>query len=236
MNLPHAPVYWLTVQEPFHDLVIATYGRGFWILDDVSPLRQLAANVLSADAHLFAPRPAYRWRDITAPYSPPNDPTVGQDPPDGASIDFYLKSPADSLAIRIEDQNGQPFRTLQAKGQAGINRVYWDLRGEPTPEVQLRTRPLYAPYVPLGPNGWRSGGARMSVLAPPGAYTVKLTVNGKELAERLEVSRQTVNALEVGKYDPSLPLAFKIAWVFGQPIEAIFQPDVPVVAQPSRES
>jgi len=48
-----------------------------------------------------------------------------------------------------------------------------------------------------------------------------------DLAEQLSVSRQTVNALEVGKYDPSLPLAFKIAWVFGKPIEAIFQPDLP---------
>jgi photosystem II stability/assembly factor-like uncharacterized protein len=189
MNLPHAPVYWLTVQEPFHDLVIATYGRGFWILDDISPLRQLAASVLSSDAHLFAPRPAYRWQDITAPYSPPNDPTVGQDPPQGASIDFYLKAPADALTIRIEGPNGQVVRTLQTKGQAGINRAYWDLRGEPTTEVQLRTSPLYAPYVPLGPNGWRSGGARMSVMTPPGSYTVKLVVNGKELAERLEVRK-----------------------------------------------
>lgn len=51
-----------------------------------------------------------------------------------------------------------------------------------------------------------------------------------DLAERLSVSRQTVNAVEVGKYDPSLPLAFKIAWVFGQPIETIFQPDLPAEA------
>ena len=70
MNLPHAPVYWITVQEHFNDLVIATYGRGFWILDDITPLRQLTPQVISADAHLFTPRPAYRFRAITAPATP----------------------------------------------------------------------------------------------------------------------------------------------------------------------
>ena len=59
-NLPPVPIHWLTIQEGFGDLVLGTYGRGFWILDDLSPLRQLSAEVLSADAHLFAPRPAYR--------------------------------------------------------------------------------------------------------------------------------------------------------------------------------
>ena len=68
-NMPHAPVYWITVQEHFNDLVIATYGRGFWILDDITPLQQLTPQVAAADAHLFPPRPAYRFRDITQPAS-----------------------------------------------------------------------------------------------------------------------------------------------------------------------
>ena len=170
MNLPHAPVYWLTVQEPFHDLVIATYGRGFWILDDLTPLRQLTPSVAGEDAHLFTPRPAYRWRDITAPYSMPNDPTIGQDLPDGASIDYYLKAAPDGpVTIKIEAPDGQVLRTIDAPKRAGINRLYWDLRDEATPEVQLRTTPLYAPDVQLGPNGWRSGGARMSIVDRPAA-------------------------------------------------------------------
>jgi photosystem II stability/assembly factor-like uncharacterized protein len=190
MNLPHAPVYWLTVQEPFHDLVIATYGRGFWILDDVSPLRQLAPAVLNADAHLFTTRPAYRWRDITVPYSTPNDPTIGQDLPDGASIDYYLKSASTApVTIRIEGPNGQLLRTIDAPKKAGINRVYWDLRDDPTPEVQLRTSPVYASYVPLGPEGWRSGGARLSIMVPPGRHTVKLSANGKDMTQPLEVRK-----------------------------------------------
>src|SRR5204863_7744675 len=56
-NLPHAPVYWIAVQEHFNDLVVATYGRGFWILDDVTPLQQMTPQIASADAHLFTPRP-----------------------------------------------------------------------------------------------------------------------------------------------------------------------------------
>jgi photosystem II stability/assembly factor-like uncharacterized protein len=190
MNLPHAPVYWLTVQEQFNDLVIATYGRGFWILDDVTPLRQLTPDVLGADAHLFPPRPAYRWRDITAPYSAPNDPTVGQDPPYGAPINFYLKQAATApVSIAIENASGQVIRKIEAPARAGVNRVYWDLRDEPTTEVRLRTPPLYAPHVTPGPEGYRSGGPRLSVLAPPGTYTVKLTAGGKELSDKLVVRK-----------------------------------------------
>src|SRR2546423_8268805 len=93
-TLPIAPVYWLVVQEQFNDLVIATYGRGAWILDDVTPLRDLTPQVLSADAHLFPPRPAYRFRAITAPATPYDDPTVGENPPYGADLNYYLKSAA----------------------------------------------------------------------------------------------------------------------------------------------
>ena len=61
-KLPHAPVYWLTVQERFHDLVVGTYGRGIYILDDLTPLEQLTDAVRAEAAHLFTPRPAYRFR------------------------------------------------------------------------------------------------------------------------------------------------------------------------------
>ena len=58
-NLPHAPIGWLTVQEDFDDLVVATWGRGFWIMDDIGPLRQLTPAVIGERAHLFDPRPAF---------------------------------------------------------------------------------------------------------------------------------------------------------------------------------
>ncbi|HXF05439.1 MAG TPA: sialidase, partial [Blastocatellia bacterium] len=131
MNLPHAPVYWLVVQEHFNDLVVATYGRGFWILDDITPLQQLTPQVLAAEAHLFAPRPAYRFHPITPPMMMSNDPTAGQNPPYGASINYYLKSvPSGDVTIRILDARGQLVRTLQGTKQAGLNRVWWDLRTE----------------------------------------------------------------------------------------------------------
>src|SRR5439155_1620668 len=69
-NLPHAPVDWLTIQEEFHDLVVATYGRGFWILDDITPLEQLDDKARSSAAFLFDPRPAYRGRSRSRDGSP----------------------------------------------------------------------------------------------------------------------------------------------------------------------
>jgi hypothetical protein len=91
-NLPHAPVYWIAVQERFNDLVIATYGRGFWILDDLTPIQQWNSTVQNSAAHLFAPRTAYRLRGMTVPFSSSDDPTVGQNPPGAVSINYYLKA------------------------------------------------------------------------------------------------------------------------------------------------
>ena len=65
-DLPHAPVYGIVMQEHFNDLVIATYGRGFWILDDITPLQKLTPDVTASAATLFAPRAAYRFRGIDA--------------------------------------------------------------------------------------------------------------------------------------------------------------------------
>jgi photosystem II stability/assembly factor-like uncharacterized protein len=191
MNLPHAPVYWLVVQEHFSDLVIATYGRGFWILDDVTPLRELAPQVLNADAQLFTPRPAYRFRAITGEAGSPEDPTVGQNVPYGASINYYLKSAqSGSVTLTISDAKAQVVRTISAPRTAGLNRVYWDLRDTPSKGVTLRTPPLYAPEVRLTANGTRDGGGgRMTILQPPGTYTVKLSVAGRDYTQPLTVRK-----------------------------------------------
>jgi photosystem II stability/assembly factor-like uncharacterized protein len=187
-GLPAAPVYWITFAEHMNDMVIATYGRGFWVLDDLSPLQQLTPQALSADVHLFAPRPAYRFRQVTNAYSMPNDPTSGFDPAYGAGIDFYLRAPS-SATVKIEDERGQLVRTLAVQGGAGINRVTWDLRHEPTREVRLRTRPLFVDDFPMPREGWRSGGQRFSILAAPGAYTVRLSAGGRELTQKLVVRK-----------------------------------------------
>jgi hypothetical protein len=187
LNLPSAPVYWLTFAEHFNDLVIATYGRGFWILDDLTPLQELTPQVTAADAHVFSPRVTYRLRDITTPYTQPTDATVGQDPPYGAPINYFVKT-AGNVTLSVLDAKGQIVRTIAAPSRAGLNRITWDLRYGPTREVRLRTSPLYAPYVETPPEG-RPGGQRFSLLAPPGTYTVKLTAGGREVTQSITVRK-----------------------------------------------
>ena len=93
MNLPHAPVSWLTVQPRFHDLVVSTYGRGFYILDDISPLEQLDAGSLSSQLKLFVPPPAYRLRDQQGVASAPNSAVQTENGPSGVPLTYYV-SPA----------------------------------------------------------------------------------------------------------------------------------------------
>ena len=185
-NLPHAPVYWLTVQERFNDLVVATYGRGFWILDDLTPLQQATPQVLESDAHLFAPRPTYRFRSSTVNYSNIGDPTAGQNPPYGAQLSYHLKNVPKDVQLRILDGGGRLLRTLVGTRQAGINRVVWDLRGEQSAEVRLRTSAAYAPDIAPGAEGWRAlpEGGRLALMHSPGAYTVELNVDGRRVSSQ----------------------------------------------------
>jgi photosystem II stability/assembly factor-like uncharacterized protein len=197
-GLPHAPVHWLTIQEHFSDLVVATYGRGFWILDDVTPLRTLTAETLGEAVHLFPPRPAYRFRTITEPMTMPDDPTEGRNPPYGANIDFTLKSAPpdearDAIKIVIADASGKTVRTLAVgkEASAGLNRVWWDLRMDPTGDVVLRTPPAHGLDFRLNADGTRKfpGASTLSVLAPPGVYRVTLTAGGQTRAESLTVRK-----------------------------------------------
>jgi photosystem II stability/assembly factor-like uncharacterized protein len=191
-GLPHAPAYWLAIQEGFGDLVVATYGRGFYILDDLSPLRQLTPEIAAAPVHLFAPRPTYRFRYITDPMSSANDATEGFDPPEGAPIHYSLKTaPEAGVKIAILNEAGETVRSFDGTKDVGINRVYWDLRYDKTPEMRLRTSPPYAPEFRVGPEGWRAfpGGGRLAILAPPGTYTVKLTVGSTSQTAPLEIKK-----------------------------------------------
>jgi len=192
-DLPHAPVSGIVVQEHFNDLVISTYGRGFWIMDDITALRAMTPEVLNADAHLFPLRPAYRFRGITAPSTPYDDPTVGENPQYGASINYYVKQPVPAGGtLSISDSKGAVIRTMPVPGDAGLNRVYWDLRQTPSKVVRLRTNPLYDHELPLGPDGTRppAGGAgQQSLLSPPGTYTVKLSIGGRDFTEQLTVRK-----------------------------------------------
>ena len=180
-NLPHAPVSGIVVQQHFNDLVIATYGRGFWILDDLAPLQQLTSDVQAAASHLFVPRDAYRFRPITPPSVPYDDPTTGQDPEYGASLNYWLRDDAASApTIEILDASGTVVRTLHGPRTPGINRMHWDLRDEPNEQIVLLTKPMYAEHIDVGDEGRPApGAARISMLMPPGQYTVRLTVDGR---------------------------------------------------------
>ena len=192
-NMPPAPVYWLTIQKQFNDLVVATYGRGIWILDDVSPLRDYDA-ASSSDAHLFKPRSAYRFRTFdNTRQDDAGSHVLGENPQYGADINFYLKNAAKKAEISIAGADGKTIRTIKLEkgAKAGLNRVWWDLKYDPSTTVKLRTSPPGQPWVAVGKEGWRPlvewshfDGAPRAV---PGKYTVKLSVDGKDFSEPVEV-------------------------------------------------
>ena len=128
MNLPHAPVYWHHRAGAASTIwSIATYGRGFWILDDITPLQQQTPAVRDSSIHLFTPRAAYRYVSPEAPVSPAIDMTAGQNPTYGAPINYWLKSaPAGDVKVQIADASGQLLRTIDGTKRVGMNRVYWD--------------------------------------------------------------------------------------------------------------
>jgi hypothetical protein len=190
-NLPHAPIAWLTVQEDFDDLVVATWGRGFWIMDDIGPLRQLTPDVLSTRAHLFDPRPAFlfAFRDPTTSesflteYDAPSH--IGHNPPYGASITYYLNTPASGqVRLTILDDKDKEIRTLTGTQASGLNRVWWDLRST----ARARATGDGGAEQPEPPPGGE-GRPPANPLVAPGVYTVKLTVDGRDLTTKLTVRK-----------------------------------------------
>ncbi len=187
-NLPHTPMYWIDVQEHFNDLVVGTYGRGIWILDDITPLQQMTGKTTSAGAALLAPRPAYRFQPVSSTMQFFPEPSSGKDPPYGATINYWLKKKNDHITLVIKDQEGHAVRTLKEKGKPGINRVWWNLRGEPTQKIVFRTEPRYAGWYPLsGDRTRKAKTAPFSILLPPGTYTVELTADGKTFTQKLKI-------------------------------------------------
>ncbi|MGH7445706.1 MAG: sialidase, partial [Longimicrobiales bacterium] len=139
---------------------------------------------------------AYRFRAITPPSVPYDDPTQGEDPEYGASINYWLKAPAQSApTVTILDASGTAVRTLEGTNRAGVNRIHWDLEDEPTTQLRLLTSPLHAEHIRVPDDGRSAPGAgRISILMPPGQYTVKLTVDGVEHTRPLTVLRDPHSA------------------------------------------
>jgi photosystem II stability/assembly factor-like uncharacterized protein len=176
-NLPTVPVADLIVHPRDGDLVAATHGRSFYVMD-VSPLQEITPQVLAANAHLFSVKPAIAFDDrvFTTDEFLAQKRFIGSNPAPGATISYYVKSAPGSAALTILDKSGAVVRELKATKEAGINRVLWDLRGKP---------PVQTPR----PGGGEAGGGRggggfggnaLGALVDPGEYVARLTVNGEE--------------------------------------------------------
>ena len=156
-NLPPTPYYGLIIQEHFNDFVAGTYGRGYWILDDLGPVQQLTPEIAASDAHLFEPRDAYRFNDIVEPMVMFEDWSVGENPPNGASINYWLADGGDGeVQVRVENSDDETLATLDGANHDGFNRVWWELPGtgresDPLPhQAAVRGLDAHARGLPAG--------------------------------------------------------------------------------------
>ncbi|HEY3103365.1 MAG TPA: hypothetical protein VGJ69_07230 [Pyrinomonadaceae bacterium] len=199
LNLPPASMRDLAIHG--NDLIVATHGRSFWVLDNISPLRQLLSNVANSAVHLFEPAEVIQLipgADFVGTPVPRDEP-IAENPPAGAMIDYYLKSNASGpVTLEIIDPSGEMIRRYSSEDKfppidpdklnyppfwartqeplpatAGFHRWIWDFR--PTPPAQT------------GRGGGGGGFGRGAQLALPGNYTVRLTAGGKSQTQPLIV-------------------------------------------------
>ncbi len=179
LNLPLTPVTDLRIAHD--DLILSTQGRSFWVLDDVTPLRQIDAQVAAADVHLFAPRAAMRVNDRGGSDEHVPGPKAR---PSGALLHYYLAEPAEEVTIQILDAEGRIARSFSSDSStarreatavldttAGMHRLTWDLRY--TPPHLLEEAVVW---------GYTGG-----VKAPPGTYEVRLIARGQTRTQPLTV-------------------------------------------------
>ena len=203
LNMPATSIRDLTIKDD--DLAVGTHGRGFWILDDITPLRQLDDKVIAGNAYLFAPELTYRVRWNTNSDTPlPPDVPAGQNPPDGATFNYYLKSSTSApVTLEILDASGKTVRRFSSadpipqvspelnipaywvrppevlSGAVGFHRFVWDMHYAPVPGIRVEY-PIAAVYKNTAP-------APTSPWIMPGKYTVVLTVDGQKFTQPLTV-------------------------------------------------
>ncbi|HEX4310227.1 MAG TPA: hypothetical protein VHZ25_09385 [Acidobacteriaceae bacterium] len=203
-DLPPSPVTWTVVQKRFHDLVVSTYGRGFYILDDITPLEQMAKQPTTEDVRFFAPRPTYRL-------------------PRGESVflAFSLKAaPSGPIEAQILDAKGKLVRKLTATGHPGINRLPWDMHYDAPRQISLRTVPPEDPHI------WEEARFRgkderpithwgmervPTPLAAPGKYEARLTIDGKTYTEPITILMDPNSPGTEADIDASVRLQLQIA-------------------------
>ena len=240
LNLPHTSMRDLWIHEA--DLIVATHGRSFWILDDITPLRQIAASTPSSDV-LFKPAPAYRVRRSTNPDTPiPPDEPLGQNPPDGAILDYHLAKKVSEVAIEVLDAKGAVVRRYSSSDQpeqteaqlekqiiplywirmhkplsteAGMHRWVWDLR-YPVPLATHYDYPISAvpQDTPRTPQG---------PLAVPGAYSIRLTVGGQSYTAPLMVKMDPRVKTPLAGLHQQFDLQVRLATLLSESTKAVTQ-------------
>ncbi|MHB8526843.1 MAG: WD40/YVTN/BNR-like repeat-containing protein [Candidatus Acidiferrales bacterium] len=166
-GLPTVPVYDLKFQPAMHDLVVATHGRGIFVLDDMSPIEDVTAQILASNVFLFRPQRAFRTSVFNrygriqthgAQWSAANRPL-------GALIDYYLKQASPGgVQITIADSRGEVVRRLAGPGKAGVNRVAWNLTYDAVPRPEFMSQSVGS-WIPA-----RAGGPPVV----PGTYTIAI--------------------------------------------------------------
>ncbi len=223
LNLPVTSIRDFAIHE--NTLVVATHGRAFWALDDLAPLRQLSAQVASADAHLFAPPVTYRVRPGNQQSTPlPLGTAFAQNPPDGAIIDYYLKStPSAPVMLEILDSTGRSVRRYSSADeqlQVNARALEYPAAWARVPAV-LSSAPGMHQFVwdlhyaaAAGVTGGRgfSGGP----WAVPGQYTVRLTVDGKGYQQALTLKMDPRVQLSLPDLQKQLELAQAIGRLMAQ--------------------
>ena len=183
-GLPAAPVTWIVVPKLWHDVVVSTYGRGLFILNDITTLEQSDKVPTDAAVHVYGPRPAFRQ------------------PRTGRAEFLYTTKTAPTAPARAEilDSNGTVIRTIEAAGRAGLNRIVWDLRYDPPRQVAFRTTPPDNPHIWEEPRfkgretrpvvHWGIEGAQVTgPIVTPGKYSVRLRINGQTFTKPFEVHK-----------------------------------------------
>jgi len=176
-GLPPAPVTWIVVEPRYHDVVVSTYGRGLYIMPDISILEQTGRATAPPTTQLYAPRPAIRQaRNGTAEF-----------------LLSLATAPQAPVPMQILDSAGRVVRSQQVQTRTGLNKITWDLRYDPPTLVALRTTPPQNPHIWEEPRfrttetrpitHWGVGGGTATPIAAPGKYTVKFTVDGRELTQ-----------------------------------------------------
>jgi hypothetical protein len=208
LNMAPSSVRDLIVKDD--DLVVGTHGRGIWILDDITPLRQIDSQTLNSDAVLFKPQTAWRvrWNMNTDTPMPPDEPNA-PNPPEGAIVNYYLKSAASGpLTLEILQQDGKVVRRYSSTDPlaplpdprtnaplplywyrqpqtlsttAGLHRFAWDVHYQPLNAAGV------AGGLPIAAVPYNTVPTPTTPWVAPGTYTVKLTVNGKTYTQPITV-------------------------------------------------